>query len=464
MILGNLKERLLRSIVETLRGWANTIEWKVSQAQPKQEPSITEEVNSDEVSHSADYSGFPGKTIEYRFTPRVHGAPQHWIDLVRERAPELLDLPESRPMPQRPVDGVRPDNLNEPTREESREFSEGEQITPRKSDTDQFRRDHQLFPRMHRGSAKTKAKTLRRPNSFTIQPPKKTTSPDGPVEEFSNRRVDLNEQSSLPTQTSSQSPPTQEGSTPVLPPWRLTPPTISGAADQPTDVRTPVDKSQRKVTSDMLEATNVKKLSNEEPEPQRFYSAAEPPQERYRVSGSSDFNLETMPRSKSRKSEKSSSFVEPNPSTRLDSREEHRRKNEINFVFTPPKVRDTARFIERSFALSKQEESRAYSIPKAARRTSPLPSFTLSRIGVTRSQELEPFQRSDLNMPALINEETMSSAATVHFTGLASGENPWPDLPSPSEPDIAEEIAAHERELDRYRRLEREQKGTLWNE
>jgi hypothetical protein len=63
-----------------------------------------------------------------------------------------------------------------------------------------------------------------------------------------------------------------------------------------------------------------------------------------------------------------------------------------------------------------------------------------------------------------MDEETMNKASTVRFGRLASDENPWPDLPQAVPLELAEELAANERELDRYRRLEREQRGTLWNE
>ncbi|MGH9882052.1 MAG: hypothetical protein ACRD6N_11505, partial [Pyrinomonadaceae bacterium] len=73
-------------------------------------------------------------------------------------------------------------------------------------------------------------------------------------------------------------------------------------------------------------------------------------------------------------------------------------------------------------------------------------------------------QTSAANLPSLMDEETMNEAASVPLAATESGENPWPDLPSARGFDFADEVGARERQKERLQRLEREQRGTLWNE
>ncbi|HEV2914244.1 MAG TPA: hypothetical protein VGX92_13285 [Pyrinomonadaceae bacterium] len=68
--------------------------------------------------------------------------------------------------------------------------------------------------------------------------------------------------------------------------------------------------------------------------------------------------------------------------------------------------------------------------------------------------------------PALIHEQTLNEAASMHPSARALGpsnENPWPDLPAALPSEIMDEVAAFEDELKRGQRLEREQRGMSWN-
>jgi len=73
-------------------------------------------------------------------------------------------------------------------------------------------------------------------------------------------------------------------------------------------------------------------------------------------------------------------------------------------------------------------------------------------------------QDAFVNMPALMSEETMNRASSIHLADLRPGKNQWPDLPSANDTEVADELAAHQRDLNRMRRLEEEQRGTPWNE
>ena len=44
-----------------------------------------------------------------------------------------------------------------------------------------------------------------------------------------------------------------------------------------------------------------------------------------------------------------------------------------------------------------------------------------------------------------------------------SNENIWPVLPPPPKFDVTDELAAKEQEAEALRRLDQEQRGTLWN-
>jgi hypothetical protein len=46
---------------------------------------------------------------------------------------------------------------------------------------------------------------------------------------------------------------------------------------------------------------------------------------------------------------------------------------------------------------------------------------------------------------------------------IESRENLWPTLPAAPKFDIADELASKEQEAEGLRRLEQEQRGTLWN-
>jgi hypothetical protein len=73
-------------------------------------------------------------------------------------------------------------------------------------------------------------------------------------------------------------------------------------------------------------------------------------------------------------------------------------------------------------------------------------------------------QESFVQMPALMDEEKMNSASSVHLADLRPGKNQWPDLLSESSMEVADELAAHQRDLNRMRRLKQEQRGTPWSE
>jgi hypothetical protein len=73
-------------------------------------------------------------------------------------------------------------------------------------------------------------------------------------------------------------------------------------------------------------------------------------------------------------------------------------------------------------------------------------------------------QESFVNMPALMDEEKMNRASSVHLANLRPGKNQWPDLPSATSTEMADELAAHQRDINRMRRLKQEQRGTPWSE
>jgi hypothetical protein len=102
-------------------------------------------------------------------------------------------------------------------------------------------------------------------------------------------------------------------------------------------------------------------------------------------------------------------------------------------------------------------------VEKSSRNVATIIDYSSARTAHRRFSQ-EELEKAQVNVPALLDEDTMNAAAAAQWTKTVEHENPWPDLPSPPPVEVEEQLAAHTRELDRYRRLELEQRGTLWNE
>src|SRR5687767_772573 len=94
------KARLFVFLVKTLRTWAVSIERNVPQQQTN-DPEHGDSIDPADVMLQS--SG---------------GPPQHWIDLVREKAPELLSLPQAKQVLSEPVDEVPSENLETVTEQQ----------------------------------------------------------------------------------------------------------------------------------------------------------------------------------------------------------------------------------------------------------------------------------------------------------------------------------------------------------
>lgn len=89
-----------------------------------------------------------------------------------------------------------------------------------------------------------------------------------------------------------------------------------------------------------------------------------------------------------------------------------------------------------------------------------------SRPDSSRESSPHRLQTADANMPALMDERATNE--TTRFgsalsSSIGPDENPWPELPETSAPEMADELATIRREAERLQRLEREQRGTQWN-
>lgn len=80
------------------------------------------------------------------------------------------------------------------------------------------------------------------------------------------------------------------------------------------------------------------------------------------------------------------------------------------------------------------------------------------------------FSRPVINVAATNEQATTKFASvklgapTSHESGIEPRENLWPTLPPMPKFDTADELAAMDQEADGLRRLDLEQRGTLWNE
>jgi hypothetical protein len=440
MRLEDLKAKLLFFFVRRLRSWANSVELHVSQSQPKEES--VEESSVDESAHSSMNQIGP---------LRAGGPPKHWVDLVRQKAPDLLSSTGT---------SVRLARV-----EEDLQATSPEAARPDVADDAQPERPRQHYSRVPsvRGTlAKAKKFTPARP--FSIKPKKPSpppTSENDPIPD-----VDSVQPSSPLADENSTAVFQRESDIPVSEPAR--PISQKSRPRDFTEIHRPGSKSKRSAVLQNVAFSDFENVMNKNRESPFVGTTADygHSQTTRQTERALDISSQDVSRAKtgkhSRKPAQSSRFVD-----RSFGGEPKRKA--ISFVTKYRDGEDMAHrqtSIASSVALSRSDQSSTSFINKSQTFDSRLSPLVVSPASAVRSPEFSKAieQRPDVNVPTLMDEETMNRASTVRFGSLASDENPWPDLPHAVPLELAEELAANERELDRYRRLEREQRGTLWNE
>ena len=433
------KARLFVFLVRTLRTWAVSIERNVPQ----------QEANDREHGDSIDPAGV--------MLQSSGGPPQHWIDLVREKAPKLLSVPHTKQVSSKPVEevsGEKVETITDQQETRERQNVEGKEVKP-KPPLLRFAR----LPKIVRGrTIKTSRAASTASKFLTITPERKPSEPQAPSQEPKDRPVTPREE---------------------------TPRELSKAKDRDRDVK-PHEPAKPKARSSrqgeyilrkakrvdgndfsFVERTEETRLdsmpvSTEQHSHARRTTAPESPPivraqtdrevkqqwpEVSQTGRSPDGPTVQPPKVTATPAEGTGTFVV------VPEVEAHKR---IHFVLTPSQVHKTTE--HRALLPATRKANHQGSRPA---QHAVAPSSQLSNY---RQQSEGQFERADVHLPALLDEDTMSEATAAPWTKTDPGENPWPDLPWTSPFELEEEIAAHTREVDRYRRLELEQRGKLWNE
>ncbi len=457
----NLKAKLLLFFARKLRRWANSIERNVSQRQPNEETvdRVGEDFEQAEDSNSALDKDTTADAMNQG------GPPQHWIDLVKEKAPELLSLPRANSMPSRSFQHVSPTNVGSPHSHDRKELQESEKRVLQESQPKTLMIDHAELQSATRPPSRAKNKSFSLSKFLRLVMPAKVTPPVPPLEKPRNREaVSTEEPSAIFTRNQ---PTEKKGEALVFQPrLPIRPKQRRGHPDQPTvdHTRSSSDRTSRSkdVKSSKTEVPpKAVSLATDYRYEQAMRRANRPPSSPPDTlspasHGSRAEELRGSPRSVGRSD---------TPAPGLQR--ERRRNKRVSVALTPSQTKKSTQsqssFPEMSSPIRLQE---SYPGANDGKGTAPVLSFRTLTSQLTPPHQLSParFERAQGNAPALTDEGTMSGAAIVHWNELSAGENPWPDLPSASSLEIADELLANERELDRYRRLEREQRGALWNE
>jgi hypothetical protein len=188
----------------------------------------------------------------------------------------------------------------------------------------------------------------------------------------------------------------------------------------------------------------------------------------------------TSTRTPSRHDSIAGHYVESSPRKRNAPFRESDRRREVNFkqrqeasspagVFHPARVDQPAVQLKFVSSRSKEEKTKTQQIYHSGpRRVTEDGSAALVSTTVTdRHVSNQPFSsRRPLANLVTSDEQARNEFAAVDLnapTPVHSSENVWPTLPPAPKFDVADELAEKDQEAEGLRRLEQEQRGTLWN-
>jgi hypothetical protein len=501
--LADFKARLLLFFARKLREWANSIDENVPP--PRQPGSVV--------------AGEPQPS-----TRIAGGPPQHWIDLVRERAPELLSLTQGYSSEERSLPEDHVHTYQSETDDETyRSATEGEMKVPgqrvinlpRPNEGAVRKSEPVVLPPkkvVDKRNARTKAKSflpgskplvlkpVSEPSPFlqrsvhdsdqrtaAVEPPQsievfeRDEQIAASIFEREEQIVASTDQSSrgavkeklVVTRESAQQPSPRKSRSDEAPTIYRAPKTrattVSAAKSQaPTEVdatrKLEVQKSSSKVGRktrfgprryvQAILAVTRKTL-------RRTARALVDPSRTIKPNNVS-VNSSKYPSSTSNVV----SFAEPSKAQRLIEHEtsstfitERGEKKTVTVVYPLLKAPESA---TRQVSPPIHPRASVKNVKSASRQPTPV-AFPRP---VTRFPDASNvrIQESFVNMPALMDEDRMNRASSVHLADLRPGKNQWPDLPSETPTEVADEWAAHQRDLNRMRRLKQEQRGSPWNE
>lgn len=499
MGLADFKARLRLFFATKLREWANSID-ENALSPPLQPPSIavkkrgSEPLTETEPDHEKQVS-----EPSHPFTRLPGGPPQHWIDLVRERAPELLSLsreypPNEAPLPEDHVHAhpsIRDDEAEVPDQPPVNVPTE----VPRKPTPIPFPPSRLADKRAARKLTRAKSflsglkpltlKPLTKPNPYPQSPRAARDRVTEPaklsqlIEDFGTdeKTVTLPERSSLGSVAKKDQIAThasarqrnqqaaQSDKTSANYGTNRTAPSMIPAAQAHGELTTSRKSEVQRP------AFNVVRKTQSGP---RTYLRA-----------IASVIRKTLGRTTSGAGQPSNAITSVNLLVDSSSKDSSSTSKVVLFAEsskTPVKH-------ETSFASVNQQSAKKASpivypnlaAPETTRRPAAPPATPRASIKNVKTASRQPapafprpvnrfadvshtrIQDAFVNMPALMDEEKMNRASSVHLADLRPGKNQWPDLPSEPSTEMADDLVAHERDRDRMRRLEQEQRGTSWN-
>ena len=505
MGLADFKARLLLFFAGKLRQWANSIDENVPSSARHPGSVVTEERERQPVTEfGADDDALGSGSTAQPSTRVAGGPPQHWIDLVRDRAPELLSLipgysSEELPLPKDHVhtyrsetDGEvkmpRPRVVNVPSTKDSVvRKSEPEPSPPNIVDKRNARTRRKSFlPRLR----PLPLKPLSEPSRF-LQPSShdhvERTEPAKPAQQIEvlgqdkktvaspvqSTRDSVKKEDQVVTRESAQQPSHQKLRSDDAPIIYRTPkaaPTIESVTKSQPPAELDVTRKSE------LQKPSLKVIRNRQSGPRRYLQA---------ILSVTRKTLRRIARSVDQPAHASTSI---NLLVNSPSKDSSSASNVIPFT-EPSKTQRPVKHETSSSSVIQRSEKKAVTVvrpllkaPEAVRRQVSPPVRSRASIKDVKTVLPQPpsafpraanrsaaapnarIQDAFVNMPALMSEETMNRASSIHLADLRPGKNQWPDLPSANDTEVADELAAHQRDLNRMRRLEEEQRGTPWNE
>ena len=504
MGLADFKARFFLFFARKLREWANSIDENAPSRPPQPASSTVEGRGSEPVTEFDDDALGSGPSNQL-FTRVRTGPPQHWVDLVRERAPELLSLSqeyslEEDTFPEDPVhtdqsldDEIeipRPRAVDVPTDKEDVVRKSGPVSLPPTRGVD--KRNARKLTRVKSSPPRPLTlKPLSEPNPF-LQPPihggAQRTEPAKPpqlIEVLNQQKKTvtphpsssgaINKEDQLTTSELARQPKPQarrSDKAPVIYRTTKTEGTMVSQTKGPGELDvTRKSDGQRRV---------VDAVGKAESGPRRYWQAIVSVTKKTlrrtgRTEGQPPYAI--TPINLSVKSSKDSSSTakvilvgEPSKSqlpvkqeTSSTSIRQHSEKKTamVGYARLKEKGNRVTGNGERKL-LPPRPKASIKNVKTASRQTAPA-AFPrpVNRFADASNARI---QDSFVQMPALIDEEKMNRASSVHLADLRPGKNQWPDLPSATSTEMADELAAHQRDLNRMRRLKQEQRGTPWNE
>ena len=509
MGLADFKARLLLFFAGKLRQWANSIDENVPSTARRPGSVAKERERQPVTEFGADDDALDSEPAAQPATPVAGGPPQHWIDLVRDRAPELLSLTrgyssEEGPLPEDHIHTYRSETDDEvkmpgqrvagvPGKEDVVRKSEPEP-SPAKKVVDKRNartRGKSFLPRLK----PLPLKPLSEPSRFlptSMQDRDRRTEPAKPAEPI--RIFHRDEKAAAPSNQSTRGAVNKEDQVVTRELTRQPTPQKPRSDEPPVIYRTPktertigsVAKSQSPAEVDITQKSEVQKSSfkvirKRQFGPRRYLQA---------ILSMTRRTLRRAARAEGQPSHASTSvnLSVNSSSTHSSSTHSSPSSNVVSFTASSKVQRPVKP--ETSSTSIQQSEKKAVSViypvlkaPEAATRQVSPPIRSRAQIKDVKTVLPQParaafprqanrsasisnarIQDAFVNIPALMDEETMSRASSVHLADLRPGKNQWPDLPSATDTEVADELAAHQRDLNRMRRLKQEQRGTPWNE